>query len=65
MLIFIILLAGIPIVLWGLDRGSYRACSNCKTKMRRDARICAACGSDGRTEVRGDGAAGTRFPQPR
>lgn len=49
--IAVILIFGLPILLWALDRGSYRACRTCKSKVRRDALRCAACGADPKAHV--------------
>jgi predicted amidophosphoribosyltransferase len=44
--IIVMLLFGLPVVFWGLSLASYRACKQCKNKMRRDAKVCASCGAD-------------------
>lgn len=44
--IIIMLLVGLPVVFWLLERGSYRDCNTCKTEVKRDAARCPACGAN-------------------
>lgn len=48
--VVVILMFGLPIVLWLLDKGSKRPCRTCGTDVKRDARVCPACGANPRTK---------------
>jgi hypothetical protein len=43
---FIIVLAGLPIIFKGLDAAGKTTCRWCKVDVRRDAKLCAACGRE-------------------
>jgi predicted amidophosphoribosyltransferase len=43
---FILVLAGLPILLKMLDAGSHRRCRSCASDVRREAKLCPACGQN-------------------
>lgn len=47
---FVLVLAGLPILLKMLDVASHKRCRACASDVRREAKVCPACGQDPRVK---------------